>query len=94
MQASDTERPDPGQPITVHQVAIALDCSTLNRVALDTAVGLAAATGAVATILAFGFVSAPFRDVSDGFSPGRRGRRASDAAHGCRACAWRDLVAG
>lgn len=46
MQASDTQRPDPGQAITVHQVAIALDCSTLNRVALDTAVGLAAATGA------------------------------------------------
>ena len=45
-QAAETERPDPGQPIMVRQVAIALDCSTLNRVALETAVALAAATGA------------------------------------------------
>ena len=44
--AAETERPDPGQPINVRQIALALDCSTLNRVALETAVGLAAATGA------------------------------------------------
>lgn len=39
-------RPDPGRPIDVRTIALALDCSTLNRVALETAAGLAAATGA------------------------------------------------
>ncbi len=37
---------DPLKPIDVRNIALALDCSTLNKVALETAVSLAAATGA------------------------------------------------
>ena len=37
---------DPRKPIDVRNIALALDCSTLNKVALETAVNLAAAMGA------------------------------------------------
>ncbi len=45
-QPTETVGPVPGQPIEVRRIALALDCSTLNLVALETAVSLAAATGA------------------------------------------------
>ncbi len=44
--SNSARRPDPDKAIDVRNIALALDCSTLNRVALETAVNLAAATGA------------------------------------------------
>jgi nucleotide-binding universal stress UspA family protein len=45
-ETTENRQLDPGKPIDVRNIALALDCSTLNRVALETAVNLAAATGA------------------------------------------------
>lgn len=45
-EAIQTGTLDPRKPIDVRNIALALDCSTLNKVALETAVNLAAATGA------------------------------------------------
>ena len=45
-EVTQTGQLEPGKPIDVRNIALALDCSTLNRLALETAVSLAAATGA------------------------------------------------
>lgn len=45
-QPTETTMSEPGKPIEVRKIALALDCSTLNRLALETAVNLASATGA------------------------------------------------
>lgn len=45
-QKAEQTASGPGRPIDVRTIALALDCSTLNRAAVEAAVGLAAATGA------------------------------------------------